>query len=173
MRTRYFVHHFSDFSWKFICTENWTSDTKNFFESFEAKKTTTPLFIFGIPTRFGIFVAQFPLVVITTYEQIHNLSTLKVLKKKKNWRHTFEREGCSHTIGHKIYEKAREHWCSKLKALYFYFNCFFVKYLLVPLRVCHWLIITDSYFSSIFPMLNSHKKNALFPKTVWQTRFCL
>ena len=41
---------------------------------------------------------------------------------------------------------------------------------------CHlwgyWLIITD-YFSSTFPMLNSHKKNWFFPKMVSQTRFCL
>ena len=61
---------------------------------------------------------------------------------------------------------------SQIKALFFYFNLLFLEYFLSPLRVCYWLIITD-YFSSIFPMLNSHKKNGFFPKTVSQTRFRL
>ena len=43
----------------------------------------------------------------------------------------------------------------QIKALFFYFNRFFVKYFLSSLRACHWLIISD-YFSSTFPMLNSH-----------------
>ena len=47
---------------------------------------------------------------------------------------------------------------SQIKALFFYFNRLFVEYLLSPLIACYWLIISD-YFSSIFPMLNSHKKN--------------
>ena len=59
---------------------------------------------------------------------------------------------------------------SQIKALFFYFNRFFVKYLLSSLRACHWLIISD-YFSSIFLMLNSHKKNGFCSKTVSTSRF--
>ena len=32
---------------------------------------------------------------------------------------------------------------SQIKALSFYFNRFFVKYLLSSLKACHWLIIND------------------------------
>ena len=46
----------------------------------------------------------------------------------------------------------------QIKALFFYFNRFFVEYLFSLLRACYWLIITE-YFSSIFPMLHFHKKN--------------
>ena len=46
---------------------------------------------------------------------------------------------------------------SQIKALFFYFNRFCVKYLFSSLRACHWLIIGD-YFSSIFPMLNPIRK---------------
>ena len=61
---------------------------------------------------------------------------------------------------------------SQIKVLFFYFNRFFVKYLLSFLRACHWLIISDS-FSSIFPMLNSHKKNRFCSKKVSPSRFWL
>ena len=46
---------------------------------------------------------------------------------------------------------------SQIKVLFFYFNRFFVEFLLSLLIACYWPIISD-YFSSIFPMLNSHKK---------------
>ena len=58
---------------------------------------------------------------------------------------------------------------SQIKALIFYFNRF-VEYLLLLLIACHWLIISD-YFSSIFPMLNSHNKNGFSSKTVSPNRF--
>ena len=61
---------------------------------------------------------------------------------------------------------------SQIKDLFFYFNRFFVKYLLSSLRACHWLIISD-YFSSIFSMLNSHKKNGFCCNTVSPSRFWL
>ena len=61
---------------------------------------------------------------------------------------------------------------SQIKALFFYFNRFFVKYLLSPLIACYWSIISD-YFSSILPMLNSYKKNGFCSKTVSQSRFRL
>ena len=59
---------------------------------------------------------------------------------------------------------------SEIKALFCYFNRFFVEYLLSSLLACYWLIISD-YFSSIFPMLNSHKKNGFCSKKVLQVVF--
>ena len=61
---------------------------------------------------------------------------------------------------------------SQIKAPFFYFNRLFVKYLLSSLRACRWLIISD-YFSSIFPMLNSHKKSGFCSKKVSPSRFWL
>ena len=57
----------------------------------------------------------------------------------------------------------------QIKALFFFFNLF-VKHLLSPLIACYWSIISD-YFSSIFLMLNSNKKNGICSKTVSQSRF--
>ena len=50
-----------------------------------------------------------------------------------------------------------ERFSSQIQGLFFYFNHFFAEYLLVPLRDYYWFIIND-YISSIFRMLNSHKK---------------
>ena len=61
---------------------------------------------------------------------------------------------------------------SQIKALFIYFNRFFVKHLLSPLIAFYWSIISD-YISSIFPMLNSHTKNGFCSKTVSQSRFQL
>ena len=61
---------------------------------------------------------------------------------------------------------------SQIKALFFYFNRFFIKYLLSSLRACDSLIISD-YFSSIFPMLNFHTKNGFCSKMVSPSHFWL
>ena len=61
---------------------------------------------------------------------------------------------------------------SQIKALFWYLNRFFVKYLLSSLLACHSLIISN-YFSSIFPMWNSHKKNRFCSKKMSPSRFWL
>ena len=60
---------------------------------------------------------------------------------------------------------------SQIKALFFYFNRFFVEYFLLSLIAYHWLIISE--YLSIFPMLNSHKKNGFCSKTVSLSHFLL
>ena len=61
---------------------------------------------------------------------------------------------------------------SQIKSFFFYLNRFFMEYFLSSLLACHWLIMSD-YSSSIFPMLNSHKKNGFFSKKVSPSRFWL
>ena len=61
---------------------------------------------------------------------------------------------------------------SQIKGLFFYYNRFFVEYFFLSLLACDWLIISD-YFSSIFIMLNSHKKNGFCYKKLSPSRFWL